>query len=164
MKKVILILMVISVQAFAWFGLELKEEKVVIDGYSLSVIDLEKNNEFVFKDSFSIKRDDNNIKSNMEKRIKIVFDKINSVGLEKGFKSFTLISNGFNVGEIGINSGEDVAKYCTLNMTDEPNKYGPYFDYCSIGKNPILDGGGYINNLRIKIIYFKDSSGMFQIK
>lgn len=164
MKKVILILMVISVQAFAWFGLELKEEKIIVDGYSLSVIDLEKNNEFVFRDSFSVSRKDVNVKSRMEKRIKLVFSEINSIGIKKEFKSFVLTNNGFNIGEIGINSGEDIAKYCTLNMTDEPNKYGPYFDYCSIGKNAILDGGGYSNKLRIKIIYFKDASGMFQIK
>lgn len=160
MKKIIL-LALMSVHLFAWFGLEIPSEDVDLKGSSVKILDM-KENKFVFNDSFKKNRWDDNYKSDVENRIKEIFVLINEYGQKKGYKSYILLNTGFNIGEIGLNNGDDIAKYCVLNTTNSGKlKYSAYDNYCISGKYPLLQGMGQVTSIYVKVVYFKDNTGNF---
>lgn len=160
MKKIILLILMTSIHLFGW-SLIKPSETVKLNGYDLEIINIDEKNEFKIFDSFQKTRNTSNFKGEMTQRITDVFKLINEYGMKKGYKSYVISNTGLNLGEIGINSGGDIAKYCLLNTTDDKEKrYTGYGEYCHSGSNPLINGD-YNQFLIIDVVYFKDDTGNF---
>lgn len=157
MKKLIVLVLIYPLYAWAIFGLELPTEDLMVDGKEVHITNSDRKTKFSFSDSYKIFPRDDGYKQGMHKRLTSMFNFISSYGKERGYQSFMIMADGIN--SIPFNSAYDIADYCTLGVTfDIPTQYTAYQRYC--GKQILAEGDFRII---MDVTYFPDNTGAFNI-